>query len=226
MDVYSHEKEQIESIKAWWRENRWYIIAGLVISAVVVGGWRYWQEWRQQQAEAASLVYEQLLTSAATADASEVGERVRTLQEEYAATPYAALGTLRLAAVRVEGGDFDGAADALRWVMENADDPELGLVARLRLARVLLQQQDIVGAPRALDVASEGKFAALFEELRGDAFLLTGDRDDARLAYEAALAAMEPGLGDRRLVEMKLENLALPTDALAAGAAQKEETTE
>ncbi|HEX7031317.1 MAG TPA: tetratricopeptide repeat protein [Gammaproteobacteria bacterium] len=226
MDVYSHEKEQIENIKAWWRENRWYIIAGLIISAAVVGGWRYWQEYRLQQAEAASQRYETLLTQAAASDAEAVAAAASELQRDYAGTPYASLGTLRLAALRVEAGEFDAAADALGWVMENTSDPELGLVARLRLARVLLQQRETADAQQVLDVANAGRFEALFEELRGDAFLLDGDRDNARVAYEAALAAMEPGLGDRRLVEMKLNNLALPQQVLAAEDAGREESAE
>lgn len=226
MDVYSHEKEQIENIKAWWRENRWYIIAGLVISAAIVGGWRYWQEYRLQQSEAASQRYAELLTQAGTNDVDAVAATVSELQNAYSGTPYASLGTFQLAAMQVEAGDVDAAANALRWVLDNTDDPELGLVARLRLARVLLQQADATAAQQVLDVASAGRFAALFEELRGDAFLLDGDRENARAAYESALAAMEPGLGDRELVETKLENLAMPESVLSAGIAAADESAE
>lgn len=216
MDVYAHEKEQIENIKAWWRENRWYIIAGLVISAAVVGGWRFWEQYRLQQAEAASLQYERLLAQADTADIATVAAAVADLRENFAGTPYAALASLRLAALRADLGEFETAAGDLRWVVENADDRELALVARARLARVLLQQEAFADVHRALDVADPGRFRAVFEELRGDAFLGAGDRDNARIAYEAALAAMDDGVGNRRAVEMKRENVALPIESLAA----------
>lgn len=216
MDVYTHEKEQIENIKAWWRENRWYIIAGLVISAALVGGWRYWQEHRQQQAEAASIRYEQLQTQATAGNIESVQERVKELQNDYSGTPYAALGTLRLAALQTRSGDYQAAADSLRWAMQNTDDNELAKVAQLRLARVLLQRQDADAALGELASMKPGKFGALYEEVRGDALLAKGDRDAARLAYEAALAAMEPGLGDRELVERKLQNVRLPAEVLNA----------
>lgn len=218
MDVYAHEKEQIEGIKTWWQENRWYIVGGLVVSAALVGGWRWWLAEQQAQAEAASLKYEAVITQASTGAMDALKTNVTELQNDYSGTPYASLASLKLAAAQVEAGDYAAAADSLRWVMDNTDDDELVLVARLRLARVLFQQGDFAGVHAALDVANAGKFGALFEEVRGDAFLAAGDRDNARVAYEAALAAIEPGIGDSRRVQMKLDNLAMPFDTLLGDA--------
>lgn len=213
----AHEQEQIEEIKSWWRENRWYILGGLLISAVAVGGWRMWLQHQQTQAEAASLKYEAVITQAKLADRAALEASIAELQADYSGTPYASLGTLKLAAAEVDAGDFAAAADSLRWVVDNTDDAELALVARLRLARVLLQQGDVDGVHRTLDVADAGKFTALFEELRGDAFLAADDRENARAAYEAALAGIAAGApGERALVQMKLDNLAMPYDALLA----------
>lgn len=213
----AHEQEQIEGIKAWWRENRWYILGGLVISAVAVGGWRMWLQQQQELAEAASLKYENVITQSNLADLDALESSIEELQAEYSNTPYASLGTLKLAAAQVDADDFAAAADSLRWVVENTDDPQLALVARLRLARVLLQQGDFAAVHKALDVADAGEFTALYEELRGDAFLAVDDRDNARKSYEAALAAMDSSApGDRSLVQMKLDNLAMPIDSLLA----------
>lgn len=223
----SHEQEQIEEIRSWWRENRWYILGGLIASVVVVGGWRMWVEYQQELAETASLKYDAVVTQANLADRAALEQSVAELQADYSGTPYASLGTLKLAAAQVNAADFAAAADSLRWVVGNADDPELVLVARLRLGRVLLQQDDAAGVHAALDVADAGRFEALFEELRGDAFLSTGDRDNARAAYEGALAAMTGGAaGDRALVQMKLDNLAMPLDTLLAKGAADETTAE
>ncbi|MBW3566468.1 MAG: tetratricopeptide repeat protein [Proteobacteria bacterium] len=212
----AHEKEQIEEIKLWWRENRWFILGGLVISIAIVAGWRYWQEYRQEQSEIASQKYEELLSQARTQNFAELENTVRELQDEFSATPYAALGSMKLAAERVTAGEFAAAAEALRWAMENTDDDELALVARLRLARVLLQLGRTEDAIELLRSVEPGKFAALFEELRGDALLAKGDKDGARAAYEAAIAALEPGLGERRVLQMKLDNVAMPVEAVAS----------
>lgn len=225
MDVYAHEKEQIEGIKAWWRENRWYIAGGLVVAALAVGGWRMWLEHQQQQAEAASLKYEDVITRAATGETDALRAVVAELQTEFGGTPYAALATLKLAAAEAETDNYHGAAAALRWVIDNTADDELALVARLRLGRVHFQQDKLADVHRVLDVSRAGKFEPLFEELRGDAFLAAGDRDNARTAYEASLAAMEPG-ADTRGVQMKIDNLAMPVDALPGDAGSTEPATQ
>lgn len=218
----AHEKEQIEEIKEWWRENRWYILSGLVISIVIVAGWRYWQEYRQEQAQAASLRYEKVLSQAESQDVTALANAVQELQQDYSGTPYAALATLKLAAEYAAAGDYSAALQPLRWAMENTDDDELALVARARLARVMLLNDHGQEAIALLDDVEPGKFAALYAELRGDALLSTGNREAARVAYEAALAAMEPGLGERRLLQMKIDNLAMPLAEIAPPAATTE----
>lgn len=229
MDVYAHEKEQIEGIKSWWRENRWYIITGLAISVAIVGGWRFWQSWQQERAEMASQIYGELQTKASLKDSAALEAAVHELQSDYSGTPYAALGSMTLAAAEVESGNFNAAAESLRWAMENSDDPELAMVARLRLARVLLQLDQPVQARDVLDAGEAGKFAGLYGEVRGDAFLAEGNRDAARTAYEAALAAMDENNGaERQVVQMKLDNLAMPLPSAepVAGTASSESTEE
>lgn len=222
----AHEKEQIEEIKEWWRENRWYILAGLAISIAIVAGWRYWQEYRQEQAQAASLRYENVLSQAEAQDVAALESAVQELQQEYSGTPYAALASLKLAAKYAEAGDYSSAVEPLRWAMKNTDDDELALVARARLARVMLQNDQAQDVIALLDDVEPGKFEGLYSELRGDALLYAGDRDAARAAYEAALAAMEPGLGERRLLQMKIDNLAMPLAQMARSEATTEVTTE
>src|SRR5690606_39120779 len=143
-----------------------------------------------------------------------------------ARTPYATLGNLRLAALEVESGDFEAAAETLRWAMENSRDKELGLVARLRLARVQLELGKYDEAIALVSGQQTTAFRALFEEVRGDALLLKDDREGARAAYEAALAAASTAAADAQRIERKRQNVQLPLDVLAASgtAAQEAET--
>ena len=48
--------------------------------------------------------------------------------------------SLELAKLRLEQGDTSGAEVQLRWALENSSDPSLSQIARLRLARVLLDE--------------------------------------------------------------------------------------
>ena len=54
MDEYSSEKEQIEEIKQWWKDNGTFIITGLVVGFGALGGWKYWQAYKEQRAATAS----------------------------------------------------------------------------------------------------------------------------------------------------------------------------
>ena len=39
MDEFLSEKEQIEQIREWWRENGWYLIGGVAIGVLGLLGW-------------------------------------------------------------------------------------------------------------------------------------------------------------------------------------------
>ena len=60
MSDYS-EAEQMERAKDWLRTNGLWIIAGIAIGAGGLGGWRWYQERRDAQAETASARYEELV---------------------------------------------------------------------------------------------------------------------------------------------------------------------
>jgi hypothetical protein len=99
-------------------------------------------------------------------------------------------------------------------VADHSKDPELRLVARTRLARVLIEQGKHDEALAGLEPSQAGAFGALVHEIRGDAYAAKGDATAARGEYEAALRAggAEGGL-DRELVELKRD----ASGAAAAG---------
>ena len=63
MEVYKTEDEQIEAIKKWWQENGKAIVFGVVIGLSAIFGWRSWQTHIIQQTEAASGLYQQLVSA-------------------------------------------------------------------------------------------------------------------------------------------------------------------
>ena len=51
MDEFLSEKEQIDQIREWWRENGWYLIGGVALGVLVLLGWNRfnaYQDARQQ----------------------------------------------------------------------------------------------------------------------------------------------------------------------------------
>jgi predicted negative regulator of RcsB-dependent stress response len=64
------EKEQIEVIRGWWRENGRYVVSGIVIGAGLLFGWNYWNNQQREAGLQASGVYESLLVDVADSDVS------------------------------------------------------------------------------------------------------------------------------------------------------------
>ncbi len=128
------------------------------------------------------------------------------LSGEFTGTPYAAQGGLLLASQDAAREDWSRAQERLDWVAKNSDDPGLKKIARLRLARVLWQQQKPDEALALLEVQDEDPFAALYQELRGDIQLSKGDRDAARSAYEKAMQ-LGPAASGRESLQRKLDDL-------------------
>ncbi len=206
MSEYS-EAEQMERAKSWLKTNGIWIIAGIAIGAGGLGGWRWYQERREHQAETASARYEELVDAFSRRDTVRGTTLLEELNREYAWTPYASLGTLIAARVQVEANELDKAAAGLKSVMDNAKDDELKMVARLRLARVQSALGKHDEALATLKVDDPGEFAPRLADTRGDVLLAKGDRDGALREYLAARGTENNGRLDFELLDLKIRDL-------------------
>jgi len=66
------------------------------------------------------------------------------------------------------------------------------------------------------DSPSTVGFEALFAEIRGDIYVANGEPEMAIASYQTALDTLEEGVGNRELLNIKLEALGA-TQAVAAG---------
>ena len=214
MDEFLSEKEQLEVFRQWWRENGWYLVGGVALGVLGLLGWNRYNAFVDARAEEAAAIYIELRDAAGDDAAGSARNLLNELREDYPGSPYTDQGGLVVALMRLDDGQVRAAIDDLRFVMENTSDLELALIARIRLARVLAQDEAYAEALAVLDVAP-GSFAARYNEVRGDIHAALGDTESARAAYNAALNIQEAGLVDRNLVQMKLDDLPPPSDPLA-----------
>lgn len=197
MESYRTEEEQVEALKKWWDENGRSTMAAVALALAAGFGWQFWQEHRTEQAERASVVYEEMLT--AVREAAQAGDsaKLKTLAErvkaDYPSSYYAQFASMHLARIAVVEDRLDDAEQELHWVLTRNPETEVRLLAELRLARVKTAQ----GQPRkALDIlsaAEPGAYEPAYAEAEGDAWLALGESENATAAYERALAAAAAG---------------------------------
>ena len=201
------EEEQIESLKKWWSENGKGLLAGLGIGLAAVVGWSSWQTWQRNQAELASVRYEQLVADAAADRHDEALAQAEALVGEFPDSAYASLASLIAARAAVRANDPGEAKRHLEWAVEHAPFPELVPVAKLRLARLKLDARDYDGAMVELDGIESAPFRGGVTELQGDVHRARGDHAAARDAYEQVLADAQLPPSTRIRVRMKLDDL-------------------
>ena len=204
------EEEQLAQIKEWWQRNGKPLMLGAVIALVLVFGWQFWQKHQINQAQSASVLYQQLLTAALESgevDAAEVSRLGNLLKKDFAGTHYAQYGSLFIAKVAVEAGRLDEAASELRAILDKPADKTLDELARQRLARVLAAQDKADEALKLLDGEADKAFAASREELKGDLLVQLGRDDEAHAAYGKAKESLSQDAAIGGL-QMKLDDLA------------------
>lgn len=226
MATYGSDDEQVEALKAWWKDNGSSLLTGVILVLAVFFGVRQWQSMQAAESAAASDLYQQLadlavanLTSTVDEESLAAAESVYArLKAEHEASIYARYGALAIARFRVDQEQLAQAAAELQWVLDNPDggflrevDEELLLAARLRLARVRLAQDDAQAALSLLREANPGSFTSSYAEAEGDALFQLGQRDEARSAYQRALATNQST--NQVLLQLKLQDLGVsPTE--------------
>lgn len=201
------EQEDLDKLKAWWKNYGNSAIIGIVLGVAILVGFRYWTQYTEQRLHAAAGIYEQMVQNFNVRKMGEVVKLGETLVDEYASTPYAGMAGLLLARQDFDAGDAAKAKQRLQWVLEHADDAAVKHAARLRLARLRLDGGEKDAALALLDVKDRTGFEAEYEELKGDIHVAQGQREAARQAYREALKHLPEGSAYAPLLNMKLDDL-------------------
>ncbi len=201
------EQEQIDTLKQFWRDYGRLVIAAAVAFVVGVGGTQGWKHYKRTQAAEASQQFVKLEQAVAKGDATEIRNVAGEIVDNYSSTPYAAMAVMVVAGAERQAGELDAAADRLQWAVENAKSEEVRTLARLRLAAVLLDQEQYDAALKQLDETPGDAFAGLYADLRGDVLVAQGKTAEARAQYQQALEKSSGNSAWRDVVQIKLDAL-------------------
>jgi len=220
MAVYDlEEQDQLDDLKAWWK--RWgNLVSGIVIAVcVAIVGVQGWRWWKHSQAEQASVLYGAVVAASRSNDAAKAKDAQAQLADRFAGTGYAPRGAMLLAALLWKSGDKAGAQAQLQFALDRSGEDDLKQIARFRLAEVLFDQKKNDEALRLLDARHDEPFAGIYADLTGDILAAAGRKDEARTAYQTALAKLDSKSPYRSYVQVKLDSLGGPVAAPGGGAA-------
>jgi predicted negative regulator of RcsB-dependent stress response len=201
------EQEQLDTLKAWWKDNGTWMLGVVLVVVVVMGGWRGWQYYQNKQATEAATLYQQFVEQLASNDAKRVNDAAAAVMDKYASTPYASRAALIAAQVNELGKDPLRAKSQLQWVIEHAGEEGLKSVASLRMASMLLDEKDYAGALKLLDAKHATSFDALYADMKGDVLAAQGRAAEARATYQLAYDKLDAKSAYRNLVQMKMDAL-------------------
>ncbi|MEE4304547.1 MAG: tetratricopeptide repeat protein [Wenzhouxiangella sp.] len=199
------EHEQGERVRKWIKEYTPAIIVGLILAFGGIFGFRYWQDYRADQQLMGSDYYQVVSQRVTEGNLESAESEYQTMLETVGETAYTGLAGMQLAAAWVDDGRLSPAADIYRGILENRRLESLWPVAKLRLARVLEAQGEYQQALSLLEGAAPEGFEASWAETRGDLLFERGRVDEARAAWEDALARRTADGGNPRLLQIKID---------------------
>ena len=204
MDDLISEKEQIEQIRAWWSEYGGYVIGGLGLGILLLAGWSYWQNSKLEAELAGSSMYEALVNHVVEGNLEAAEVVAGDLASTYGNTPYAGQARLAMARLYMDRNRDQDAVNVLQELLDSAAGEELKGVARARLARILLYQGNAQAVVDLLEGQASEAFAAIYNDLLGDAYDALGRHADAQEAYQAVLLdPLSQATVDQQMVQWK-----------------------
>lgn len=203
------EQEQIDSLKRYGNIATWVLIVILAIYAAIQG-WNWYQ--RKQAAQASALYYE-MQTAVLSGDSQRALQVAKDVQDKFGGTVYAPMISLVVAKMAYENNDAATAKTQLKWVTQNSSEEGYKVLARVRLAGILLDEKAYDEALGVLSGSAPEAFVGLIEDRKGDIYLAQDKVEEARASYKVAYEKMAPENPGRQLIKLKLEEVGVDVTA-------------
>ncbi len=213
------EQEQLDAIKSFWKTYGNLITWVITLALAAFAAWNGWNWYQRDQGHKAGAMFDELERAAQAGDADKAGRVLGDLKERFPGTAFAQQGALTAARVQFEKGQLDAAKASLTWVAEKGVEEEARVVARLRLAGLLLEAKQYDEALKQLDAAKGSpEFEPLVADRRGDVLVAQGKTEEAKAAYLVAWKGLDERVNYRTLVDAKLTALGAAPAPAASGA--------
>lgn len=198
IDDLLNEHEQSERVRSWIRSNAIGLVGGVGLGLGAIFGWQWWQGQRTQAQMGVNASYADAIQAyeAGTLPADKGRETIARLGKGN--PTLGTLAALQLAKAQADAGKRDDAIATLRSLRDV--DADLKPIVRQRLARLLI---DAGKAKEAVPLLDDERNAAMLDA-RGDARFALGEQAQAQKDYLKALALVDVGSPQHRLLTLKL----------------------
>ncbi|CAH9017479.1 YfgM family protein [Candidatus Nitrosacidococcus sp. I8] len=204
------DRENSEAIKKWWRENYRIILIGILVSLITFLSARSWAIHRYNKSVEASALYQLVVNAVATPQGdAEIYNSARRIKESYSDTSYGLFSALILAKEDEKQGDLKTALSHLEWALKHTKekDSEFREIIYLRIARLLLADNQLDNALNTLENINSKNLAASYAEARGDIYLKLGKIQEAKEAYKEGLQNPKLDSQYQQILKLKLKDV-------------------
>ncbi len=207
MDDYLDEKEQIEEIKSWLKENWIALVAGVIVGFAGLISWNWYQDSVYERNTQALAIFDQAQQELTLGNFDSALTMLQNLRSNYNSSPYTDFLGLLYSTYLLSNGNTADAAVEIEYVLNNTSDEYLQLIATWRLARVNVEMTNY---DRALELVQNKNhpLSANFTELEGDVYFFRGEFDLASTTYMSILSDPNINSVDLNILMLKINNLA------------------
>jgi predicted negative regulator of RcsB-dependent stress response len=216
------EQEQLDTLKAWWKQYGNLVTWLLVIILSAYAAWTGWHNYQNGQSTQASQLYDELQKSIAAKDNVKVQRAANDLIEKFTRTSYAPMAALSAAKSAFDSNDLKTAKSQLHWVIDHSSVDEYKTLAKLRLAGVALDEKAYDEGLSLLAGEFSAEFTGDILDRKGDLYLAQNKISEARTAYQSALEKIKDKNPGRKLIQIKLDAIGgVDVNKVAVNAAGK-----
>ena len=149
-------------------------------------GWRYFRGYETKRSAAASRIYQAMMMANVRSQTAVVQQYAKQLMTQYKNTGYATVAALFGAQADVKQKKLGDAYQKLQWAISHGKNAPLKQIARLRAARVLIEEKKAKEALNLLDTVDDKTFAPRIAAVKGDAYAAMGDHKQSMAFYQKA----------------------------------------
>ena len=191
------EQEQLDTLKAWWKQYGNVVTWILIIALAGWLGWLGWNKYQQSESMKGALLYEEIVKAIEANDPAKIARAVADMKDKFSATPYAQMGALAAAKSTFEANDLKATKLHLQWVVDHGRNEEY----------ILLDEKAYDDGLKILAADFPEQFAALVADRKGDLLFAQNKTTEARAAYKVALDKTDIKNPARQLIQLKLDAL-------------------